>query len=147
MQYNGMLKSLAETSSSSSCPSGLYSPIDIYLPIKYKSKFLPVEIWNINSILEFAVEKKFKITGDVVVEKVRDGFLKVTDDYGTVKVLGKTYQMSTIYIKSPSEHAVSCGQFQTDFNQSIRLWGILLRWSYRLEVKIPKERELHLYLL
>lgn len=41
-----------------------------------------------------------------MVEKVRDGFLKVTDNFGTVKTLGSTYTMSTLYIKSPSEHAV-----------------------------------------
>jgi hypothetical protein len=39
-------------------------------------------------LIEFKVEKEFKITGDVTVEKVRPGFLKVLDDFGTVKVLG-----------------------------------------------------------
>jgi carbonic anhydrase len=56
--------------------------------------------------LEFDITKKFKITGDVTVEKVRGGFLKVLDDFGTVTVLGQKYNLDTIHIKSPSEHAV-----------------------------------------
>lgn len=49
-----------------------------------------------------------------LIQKIRDGFYRINDSFGQAVVNGKTFQLSTLHIKSPSEHAIMGGGFPAE---------------------------------
>lgn len=50
--------------------------------------------------------KNFSSPDSLLVSKIREGFFRFKDDFGSITVDEVTYSLNEIHLKSPSEHAI-----------------------------------------
>jgi carbonic anhydrase len=49
-----------------------------------------------------------------LLQKIRPGFFRINDAFGTATVNGKKFNLDSIHLKSPSEHAIMGGGFPAE---------------------------------